>query len=332
MNNTRRYLVLATVAVALWPATIVLAQDCETPPTICDTCWTGPFDGVWTATDLYWTFGEPDNTMVACIFGTNYCVVSSGACIGGDRDGLDCADDADCPGTGAFCGLMPDATAKAVIVGASARLYLTAPPITLTLGNATNPVDSQVDGQFHIWFGNTVKIAADHTITGVGGEITGPEHPVHGAFGRIDGDASRPTLTIKPDPVSGDNSDPSTSLRLHRALVVDVALVNDAYVIADHDFSGFPLTLQGEAKSGNGFWMAESPAELIVETTITGSGTWKIDTGTTIRVDAPLLDLSGNVELSAGTLELNRNFTTTGDLLLTGGGVILASGKTANFD
>ena len=41
--------------------------------------------------------------------------------------------------------------------------------------------------------------------------------------------------------------------------------------------------------------------------------------------------VTGNVEISAGKMEINRNFTTTGNLAMTGGSITVASGKVAKF-
>jgi hypothetical protein len=56
-------------------------------------------------------------------------------------------------------------------------------------------------------------------------------------------------------------------------------------------------------------------------------------TEATIRIDATCTGLTGDLVLSAGTLEINRNLTTTGDLNYSGTATIkVAELKEVNFN
>ena len=89
---------------------------------------------------------------------------------------------------------------------------------------------------------------------------------------------------------------------------------------------------------------------LQIEGSVSGSGTWKIESDAKIVINAACSDLTGDVNLSDGTFEVNADFYTTGDvnlsggklqlnqdfdtdgtLVMTGGTITLASGKFAQF-
>ena len=132
-----------------------------------------------------------------------------------------------------------------------------------------------------------------------------------------------------------DNSDPLTSLVVHHATVIEVELVNDAYVIANHG----DLVLKNKEKRRSGYWIAESHAAgqvgtLKVQATVKGSGTWQINhTDAKIEFSVPCPDLTGDFDLTTGTLEVKSSITTSGNLLMTDPAVInVDMGEKAIFD
>lgn len=322
--------------------TFAAANMCSVPPAVaqvCDTIFI-PSTGFWQV-DLNWDNHRPDfdpnNLKVGCIPSGKSALIVKGICSGGANDGEACLSDSDCatPGT---CVLDPDVAAKQLVVDGE-LLAKIATAATLTIhGN------SRVDGVLHIEQTCKLLIAGDVTITGEGGILRGDWDPGFTlAPARIEAapGAQNAKLTIKP-PVGNDNSDVTTSLKLHEVWTIDVEFVNNAYVMADWGLAlpgpDGKLVLQGEAKSGSGFWMSERRASggfgvLVVDTTVTGSGTWKMDNVVEkIEINATCLNLTGNVEISAGLLEINRNLTTSGNLAMTGGSITVATGKKVNFD
>ena len=51
-----------------------------------------------------------------------------------------------------------------------------------------------------------------------------------------------------------------------------------------------------------------------------------------LRVDTEYTTADWDIILSAGKVDVNYNFRTSGDLTMTGGSIEVASGRTAHFD
>jgi len=142
------------------------------------------------------------------------------------------------------------------------------------------------------------------------------------------------------------------SLMVTEVWRIEVKLENDAVIMASHPDG---ITLTGAKKTGSGLWSAfpaDGLAVLVVECEVDGDGTWALEDTATIRIEpgATCTNLTGDVNLSAGTFEVNADFDTTGDvnlsggelqlnqdfytdgnLVMTGGRITLASGKYAMF-
>ena len=130
------------------------------------------------------------------------------------------------------------------------------------------------------------------------------------------------TLTLQ----GVDNSSPSTSLVLHGRFDVDVALVNNAYVVADHADTTDPINPLGgrialniAPISGNGYWIAESSVNgdgnLFFDVPVTGNATWRlVDNAAAKIVVNAAMSHTGGLEMIRGTFEANADFITTGNL------------------
>ena len=171
------------------------------------------------------------------------------------------------------------------------------------------------DGTVTVSYDATLLIDGNATITGDGGDIV-----LMNGTGAIDHHRDGGTLTIEGS-CGGDPPDRDCSLTVHGYGKIKVGLVNNAFVVADACGllpAAGTLTLDDHAKSGSGFWMAECDASLVVNVEVTGSGTWEIPAGAgnvgIIRILEECTDLTGDVNLLAGTLDVDESFSTTGDL------------------
>ena len=110
-----------------------------------------------------------------------------------------------------------------------------------------------------------------------------------------------------------------------------------------------PLILSGQPKdsTAGGFWIAEqdpvtqSVGQLNVDVEVTGGGKWELvnHANARITINTPCYNLTGPVDLTQGTLELNESFWTSGNLLMQSVGsppqsapaIEMATGKSARF-
>lgn len=255
--------------------------------------------GYWDDDDN-WTVQEPDSTLVACIPPGKTAIVKN------------------------YNGTPYVANAEAIWIKADGS---SRGKVTLEYETQLKLYDdSQIDGDLQLNFPEAMLTPqADLTITGDGGAIVG------GSWYNLDESIYSPlingsyTLTLECDPQGGGSLSECVVVRGH----VDIAapLVNNAYVIADNQHTGpgvskGNLRLSTNGKSGSGYWIASNNASwgtvghMVVDVSVTGSGTWVLadHAGAKITVNTALTGLTGDVQVHKGTLNLNANFTTTGDL------------------
>ncbi len=233
-------------------------------------------------------------------------------------------------------GHVPDNTERAVIPSTSVCKIRTGDPaavaesidvqgtLRVEYGNSlTIEDDSTVDGLLELQgdpngeTGCDLVIAESLTISGDGEIYMNHKHVV------IDDDGDNTSvLTVNPDPGGCSPLDPGCAVVLHGGGIIKVAMVNNAFVIADLDWTnGDPdqLCLLEHAKSGSGYWIAEAEGELAVQVEVTGAGDWAVRSpsgnGPSIDIEVCVSDLSGDVSVTAGKFWLNgASFCTDGDL------------------
>lgn len=88
--------------------------------------------------------------------------------------------------------------------------------------------------------------------------------------------------------------------------------------------------------SGSGKWTAEtSTGRLLVSGTVSGSGLWELDDNASakIEIDAACACLTGNATFTKGTLDVDANFATSGELTFGGKDTLIdvAATKSAKF-
>jgi len=231
----------------------------------------------------------------------------------------------------------PDGVCKALIVnrvGSSRGVVNILVNKSLTIfGDAITPVNSIVDGDLVLGDNTRLKLGNDLTIKGSGGRIRGNPYSVNAKIESTD--ATLRTLTLE----GASTTNRGKSLVADLGLVFDVALVNKAFVVAN-----WGNTEINEGGSGNGNWVAErypfngQYGILHVNTAITGSGSWLIQTHdeAEIQINAACTALSGDFAMTDGVFNVNANFTTTGDLDVMGARTVestinIAAGATATF-
>ena len=177
---------------------------------------------------------------------------------------------------------------------------------TLTLDNnndnvAATPDGSVVAGTLNLQYTSSASelafITSDHTLTGAG-SIVGANHATLITLG-------------------------SNSLDLESQITIAGALQ-----ITE---SGTPTTTSFKNGSG-GCVDADTSGTLeivTVDSIAAGSGEWKVTaSGANLKFSVAATGESGAFTVSAGTLDIDQNVTTTGDLTFTGGTIDVASGKT----
>lgn len=123
----------------------------------------------------------------------------------------------------------------------------------------------------------------------------------------------------------------STSLSVTGGGIITVELVNDAYVIANLPSLSLDLDTNDKSGTADGHWMAQEcddvaypsctgAGNLKISVAITGEASWIIQGHDDAKIFlSPLgvdIDCDGDVLITDGILELNKNFTTTGDLTI----------------
>ena len=314
--------------------------------------------GVWQH-DGNWSFDAPESGDIACVPADmlaiindlmctagprvgEYCTISGtgdlrcGECNGGTNDGEECNDDGDCPGgtcTTGTCGAVPTLAANAKTIDAEpdSQIFVYQ-ETTLTLHGATT---STVDGVLCAWGDNTaanvgeIIINDNHTIQGDGGQILGVNSFPHQPIIKT---ASGKQLTIEP---TGATNTRANSVLLIGVWDVQADLVNDAFVIAapNQALGDNEMNLTTNDKSGSGFWIAEGDATMIVEVEVTGAGKWELtdNDNAEIRIDSPVLCVTGDVEVTKGTFHVNQaKFFTQGQLTFAPPGEIKVTGTGAS--
>lgn len=177
--------------------------------------------------------------------------------------------------------------------------------------------DSTVDGTMTIIHAE-LAISGDRTFTGDGGTIVlDKEAKITAANGSSD------KLTIQ-----GVGTPKADSLTITGVGAIEVALHNNAYVIAYYEGDGTELRLSTYNKTGgsNGHWIAEGGDSLRVLSNVTsGAATWElvqlghtpaIKIGTDNSDDPACVTVSGSVTVRTGTFFVGPGsfFCTTGAL------------------
>ncbi len=116
----------------------------------------------------------------------------------------------------------------------------------------------------------TLKINGDHTIIGDFGEIE-----LQSVGARIvENDAQANDVLTLEGTACPTREVPACPLQLRGAGRIEVTLVNNAYVIADHKDSD--LNLVTNDKSGDGSWIVENGGNLVLKgIMVTGGATWQ---------------------------------------------------------
>jgi len=261
---------------------VVQAQTCENN-------YIGPSGGIWQL-DTNWDLShDPMSSEVACI--------PAGVTVVVDQQSS-----------------PTDVQAEAIVIYASAgsRLGKVTMESETTLTLYSN---STIDGTLEMNERCELRIAANLTITGDGGDILGLP-PGSGPVAIIVAASGSPNAVLTL--AGSNNSSRSTSLTTHGQLDLRVRVANTAYVVADDA----TLLLSTNTKSGSGFWIAETPGGndaglLDVSVEVQGPGKWVLESNSSakIQIHADCPSLSGDLELSNGSFEVDgAEFTTTGNI------------------
>lgn len=307
MMITKRALFVAFV----FGMTISAAARGQGPtPADCTITWTGNIDTVW-QTQGNWSTGVlPSPTDIACIPPDAFVEVDS------NTPPLDVE-------AGALV-LQADNVGETIVlveVGTSLKIH----------------DDSTIDGLLVLLRG-TLQIVGTLTFYGgSGGGVRGilepfQTDPTPRIVGLLGPGPEFPILIIQ----GADNNNVSTSMLLSGILDVNMDLINNGIVYADLSLThptGPPtgLALNGNKIRGSGIWRALQPGGdpqelgggglspcglLQVNRQVTGSGIWRLVNGqcARIQINARCTRLTGSVEITNGTLEVNADFETTGNI------------------
>ncbi len=305
-------------------------------------------EGAWQKLDNWNPEGEPGPNDVACIPSGHTATIYWGFCPNGDQ-----CYGAPCPNE---CEPARHVQARQVSVDGTLTFI---PWTTLTISE-----DSEVNGKLEGWGRGSLLIDSDSnlTITGDGrieayyeeGSCALLQAIIDGAGecsgGDNDGDPCAPCLSTDPCVAGGGTCVPpspyptltlqGSSLELRGRWETCLPLINNASVIADECQNN--LIVSADGNTGSGFWIAEvdstpyvyGPTVLQIEGSVSGSGTWKIESNAKIVINAACTALTGDVNLShsSAMLDVNQNFSTSGNLEMTGGTITVSTGKLAAFD
>lgn len=111
---------------------------------------------------------------------------------------------------------------------------------------------------------------------------------------------------------------------------IEVEFVNNTRVIAGG--GGTTMTLKTNPKSGTGLWSVDGGV-LLVDIEVTGTGEWLMDPhiSGTIRFTANCENLEGDFNVKAGgTLDIQSNLCTTGDIEWIGGSILVDNASSDN--
>lgn len=181
--------------------------------------------------------------------------------------------------------------------------------------------DSTVDGQIVMEGTNQADpssqliIADDLTITGDGGSIEMNFNSLIKEEG-----TSGAVLTLE-DSCDGELTD-ECGLTVFGMGTISAELVNGSIVRGELGLAqeAMPLYLEYRPKSGDGIWAAGNVGHLFVAADVVGSARWTlmdVELASKITVHACLNELTGPVDIQAGTLEITQGlFCTSGDLSL----------------
>ena len=326
------------------PASQASAQTCDT--TFAPSSGNS---GSWQKAANWDPAGRPGRSDVACVPSGKTATVWPKVCAGGTSVGEACQTDGNCPSS--TCVEDPDVYAKAVVIDGDVVVTSTT---SLTISH-----DSTIDGEIDLGYTSSLAIADDLTITGEGGIMDG-ESTADGiticelANPSIDaskvcsggtnaglscddaGDCpsgscvtSSPTLTIQ-----GVGGTEATSIQLIGRWTTNVPIINNGFVESDNwESSLHPLDcgfiVAADGNGGSGTWTTSNNAILTIDGSVSGASTWYPHVGK-IVISAACTSLTGDVTITQGTLVVDEDFSTTGDLASTGT-ITVKSGKKAMF-
>jgi hypothetical protein len=200
--------------------------------------------------------------------------------------------------------------------------------------------DSSIAGDLVMEHGSALYIADDLTILGNGGEIGGSYDSGTGQDPPWIADVAGGSATLT---LEGVGIERDASLTVRGGLEIQVALDNNAYVVAD-DLEPLVLSVNPKTSTVYGHWVAEHHpveswvGELAVDTEVSGVGTWSLvdDAAARITINAACMELGGVVKLERGILDVNANFWTSGNLLMqsvdgSAPQIVISAGRSTRF-
>lgn len=193
-----------------------------------------------------------------------------------------------------------DAACKDLKIISTGKIIVESPRKLVIHGNAT----SEIDGVIELNRGTTLDFQGCPTMEGNGGRITGLSSST-GNAAIISGTGADILFT--------GSTTRATSLVVKGFLDLQVTLTNDAYVVANDGV----LKLTSANKDGSGMWIAEYGGTLSVEKQVSGTGGWELITGSTSVIHFKTVDninMDGDFVIEDGTLKVDMDVTTTGDL------------------
>jgi hypothetical protein len=218
-----------------------------------------------------------------------------------------------------------DAICENLWIKSTAKIVVESPRTLSIVGTGTSELDDDIELQR----GATLDLVNCPTIEGDGGKITG-----------LSTGSGDPAVILADNDaiLTGVGGTEGTSLVVEGYLDIQGRIDNNAFVVAN-DPQG-ALTLSDQNKLGSGMWIARNGATLSVGVLVSGSAGWEMihDEDSKIHFHtANSTGLTGDFEITNGTLDIDVNVTTTGSLLFYSDEashprIEVASGKVAIFD
>ena len=223
---------------------------------------------------------------------------------------------------GETCVLSADCTVERLTISYGGRLYTGSHTLTIT-----------GDGGLTICFGGKLIVDGAGTVVLNGGGTS----PLNG---RIELQVSGSTLRFEDNSVTlsgiGYVEGQSNGARIEIAAENSpgISLISSINIVGALEIAG----LSADGKTTGTFTNsdivhadgASGDKRITVESgTIDGSGTWQVShSDAEIQFDVAATGLSGTFDIDAGTLDINEDVTTTGDLEFSGGTIEVAATKT----
>lgn len=247
-------------------------------------------------------------------------------------------------------GATPNAFAKTIRIEGESGNPATGGNVVVESGaTITLHGDSVINGSMKLKGDATLFInptLSSMTITGDGGEIKGDtEGGPTFTPAIIDNVGTQNKGLI----ITGATSERTRSLVVRGGLDIRVNLNNKAYVVADKKNNPLLLSVVAKKVGIGGFWIAERDPDhaggygtLKVNASVKGGGQWTLVDHhiCTIEFNAPCQSLTGDFFIEKGSVDVNDNLITTGNLHWHAippdneeivSQMIIAEGKTATF-